>query len=123
MLRRTSTLTPSFGGLRERECPRCHRAVDLPLGALCDACRRELDVHAGRVARWVSLLTTLAFGVYATVVLPPHQTARLVGAAGTVVWYLVARRVAFQVARTWLETRRETGNDHQSPTSDVKREP
>ena len=101
----TSTLSPSFGGLRERECPRCHREVDLPLGALCPACRREIDARARRVARWVSLGATALFGAYAMAMLPTERTARLVGAAATVVWFIVVRRVAFQMARTWFEER------------------
>jgi hypothetical protein len=88
--------------------------VELPLGALCAACRREIDARARRVARWVSLGTTALFGAYAMAALPPEQAARLVGAAGTVVWYIVVRRVTFQMVRTWLEERgtgnRETGN-------------
>jgi len=101
----TSTPSPSFGGWRERECPRCHREVDLPLGTLCVACRREIDARARRVARWVSLGTTALFGAYAMAVLPTEPAARLIGAAATVVWFIVVRRVAFQMARTWFEER------------------
>ena len=104
MLRRTSSLSPSFGALRERECPRCHRAVDLALGDLCDACRREIRGRAARVARWVSLVTTLAFGVYVMAVLPPLQMPRLVGGAATVIWFVVTRRIAERVAAEWFRT-------------------
>jgi len=105
MLRRTSSPTPSFGGLRERECPRCHREVDLPLGALCETCEREIRWRAARVARWVSLGTTVAFGAYVIAVLPQVQSARLVGAAATVVWFVVSRRVAERIAREWFRSR------------------
>ncbi|HET7039094.1 MAG TPA: hypothetical protein VFH97_04350 [Gemmatimonadales bacterium] len=81
--------------------------MDLPLGALCDACRREMDTRARRAARWVSLGTTLAFGVYAMAVLPVTQAARVVGAAATLVWFIVVRRVTYQVVRLWLEERRD----------------
>jgi hypothetical protein len=81
--------------------------VDQPLGTLCEACRREIDGRARRVARWVSLLTTAAFGFYAMQVLPAEQTARTVGAAATVVWFMVSRRVTFQMVRAWLEERRD----------------
>lgn len=77
--------------------------MDLPLGALCEACRTEIHRRAGRWARGVSLGTTVAFGVYAMSALPPEQSARMVGAAGTAVWYLIVRRVTYQVAKTWLE--------------------
>jgi hypothetical protein len=75
---------------------------------LCEVCRREIDGRARRVARWVSLLTTAAFGLYTATALPPDQSARLVGAAATVVWFIVIRRVVVQVVRAWLEERRET---------------
>jgi hypothetical protein len=104
MLRRTSSLSPSFGGLRERECPRCHRAVELSLGELCDACRREIAQRAGRVSRWVSLTATLAFGVYVMVALPPLQMPRLVGGAATLAWFLLVRRIARQLAVEWFRS-------------------
>jgi hypothetical protein len=78
--------------------------VDLPLGDLCAACTREIAGRAGVVARWVSLLTTLAFGAYVMAVVPPLQTSRLVGAAATVIWYLVTRRIAERIAREWFRT-------------------
>lgn len=105
MLRRTSSLTPSFGVLREQECPRCHRTVDLALGALCEVCEREIRGRAARAARWVSLVTTLAFGVYVMSVLPAEQGARLVGAAATVTWYLVTRRITQRIVAEWLRSR------------------
>jgi hypothetical protein len=104
MLRRTSSLSPSLGALRERECPRCHREVDLPLGDLCDTCAREIRVRAGRLARWVSLLTTLGFGIYVMMVLPQARVPRLVGAVATVTWYLVMRRIAVRVGGEWFRT-------------------
>jgi hypothetical protein len=91
--------------MRERECPRCHREVDLPLGELCATCRGEVERRAARVARWVSLATTALFGIYATAVLPIDRTARMVGAAATVVWFLIVRRLAHRVAREWFLTR------------------
>jgi hypothetical protein len=105
MLRRTTSLTPSFGGLRERECPRCHREVDLPLGELCAACTGEIRTRAARMARWVSLATTLAFAVYVMAVLPPDRIPRLVGAAATVTWFLVTRRITERVVAEWLRSR------------------
>ena len=105
MLRRTSSLTPSFGVLREKECPRCHRAVDLALGELCAVCEREIRGRSARAARWVSLGTTLVFGVYVMAVLPPQQGARLIGAAATVTWYLVTRRITQRIVAEWLRGR------------------
>ena len=105
MLLRGSSLSPSFGGLRERECPRCHREVDLPLGELCPVCRAEVARRAGRVARWVSLTTTLGFGVYAMLALPYDRTARLVGAVATLAWFVIVRRLTLRVAREWFLSR------------------
>jgi hypothetical protein len=104
MLRRTSSLSPSFGGLREQECPRCHRTVELPLGELCDGCRHEIARRATGLSRWVSLVTTLAFGVYVMVVLPPLQMPRLVGGAATLAWFLLVRRIVQQLAVEWFRT-------------------
>jgi hypothetical protein len=78
--------------------------VDLPLGDLCDACGREIARRAARVARWVSLVTTLAFGVYVMAALPPLQMPRLVGAAATATWFLVTRRIVQRVAGEWFRT-------------------
>lgn len=105
MLRRTSSLSPSFGVLRERECPRCHRSVDLPLGELCEACSREIRTRAASAARWVSLVSTLLFGLYVMSVLPALQVARLVGAAATVTWFLVTRRITERIVDAWLRSR------------------
>lgn len=103
MLRLLSSQTPSFGGLRERECPRCHRAVDLPLGDLCRECRIEIHRRATWIARWVSLVTTLGFGVYVLLRLPPDRTARMVAGLMVLMWYVISRQIAVRVARTWLQ--------------------
>jgi hypothetical protein len=79
--------------------------VDLPLGELCTACTAEIRARAARVARWVSLVTTVAFAVYVMAVLPPDRVPRLVGAAATVVWFLVTRRITERVVAEWLRSR------------------
>jgi hypothetical protein len=79
--------------------------VDLALGDLCEACAREIRVRAARVARWVSLATTLLFAVYVMSVLPPLQVPRLVGAAATVTWFLVTRRITQRIVAEWLRSR------------------
>ncbi|MDH4044308.1 MAG: hypothetical protein OEY20_08220 [Gemmatimonadota bacterium] len=91
--------------MRERECPRCHRTVDLPLGELCDVCTREINARAARAARWVSLGTTLVFGLYVMSVLPPLQGPRMIGAAATVTWFLVTRRITARIVSEWLRAR------------------
>jgi len=79
--------------------------VDLPLGELCAACAGEIRTRAARAARWVSLGTTLAFGVYVMAVLPPDRAPRLVGGAATVLWFLVTRRITERVVTEWLRSR------------------
>ena len=101
MLRPLSSRTPSYGGLRERECPRCHRAVDLPLGEVCGRCVREASGRAARLARWVSLSTTLAFGLYVLLRVPDDPTARAVSGGAVVMWYVVVRMITLRAARTW----------------------
>ena len=93
---------PSYGVLRERHCPRCGREVDLPLGALCDACRAEVARRARRIARRASLAAVGLFGVWALWNVPPDPHARLVaGVAALLIWLLV-RTIAFRTAREWL---------------------
>ena len=79
--------------------------MDLPLGELCDACTREINGRAARAARWVSLVTTLAFGLYVMSVLPPFQVPRMIGAAATVTWFLVTRRITARIVGEWLRAR------------------
>lgn len=93
---------PSFGDLIEHECPRCHREVTLPFGALCPTCREELDVRARRIARWVALVSTVVVAMYVIIRVPAQPTPRLVGAMAVLIWYVVSRRIAFRVAREGL---------------------
>jgi len=74
------------------------------LGELCDACQLEIAQRAGKVSRWVSLVTPLVFGVYVMMVLPPLQMPRLVGGAATLAWFLLVRRIARQLAAEWFRT-------------------
>ncbi len=102
MLRPLSSQTPPFGGLRERECPRCHRDVDLPLGQICAQCWREANRKAARIARWVSLGTTIIFGAYVFVRVPQDQTVRTVSGGAVVMWFIVTRIMALRIAREWF---------------------
>lgn len=102
MLRRPSLPTPLLGGLREHECPRCHREVDLPLGEICLQCRREIEGRARRSARLVAAVTTLAVALYVLLRMPPDPTARLVGGMGIAIWYLLTNLVMRRVLRELL---------------------
>lgn len=88
--------------MRERECPRCHQPVDLPLGEICPACRHAIERRAARIARLVALLSTAAVGVYVLLRVPPDPTARMVSAAAVAVWYLLTTLVARRVLREFL---------------------
>ena len=103
MLRRWNSPTPSFGALREHECPRCHRPVDLPLGEICAHCRREIDARATRVARLVAMLSTLALGIYVMVRVPRDPTARMASGGAVAAWYLLTYLLVRRVLREYLK--------------------
>lgn len=102
MLRRWNSQTPFAGVLPEHECPRCQRPVKLPLGELCAECRQRIERQAGRIARWVALVSTVVLGVYLVMRLPEDPTARMVAAASIGIWYLLTHLVAKRIARTYL---------------------
>lgn len=102
MLRPPSSRTPWPGVWRERECPRCHRPVELPLGQLCPACRRAIEARARRIARLVAAVTTLGVGVWVVLRVPPDPTARLVGGMGIAIWYLLTNLVLRRALRELL---------------------
>lgn len=102
MLRPENSPTPSFGGLVEHECPRCGREVELPFGARCRACVREVDARARRLARRVALVTTALLGAYILWRMPPDPTARLVGAVAVVAWYILTRLIVTRTLREFL---------------------
>jgi hypothetical protein len=76
--------------------------VELPLGELCQLCRQSIEQRAGRIARLVALMSTVALGVYVLLRMPDDPTARLVGAGAIGVWYLLTHLVVKRVVRTYL---------------------
>ena len=88
--------------MRERECPRCHRPVDLPLGALCRECRQEIERRARRLGRLVAASTTALLAIYLLLRLPPDPRGRVVGAMAVGVWYLLSNMVVRRAARELL---------------------
>ena len=103
MLRLWNSPKPLLSGLVEHECPRCHRPVELPLGALCGNCHASIDRRARKAARLVSGLSSLAVGSYLLFTVPPTQQSRLVAAAGILMWYvlthIMVRRIMQQYTR------------------------
>jgi hypothetical protein len=101
MLRPWSSQTPLNAGLIEHECPRCHRAVELPLGQLCKTCRTAIERRARRVGRVVGLLSAAAMGLYVFVPVPLDNRARLVGIMGVAMWYVLSNLAVRRVMRQW----------------------
>lgn len=102
MLGRPISPMPSFGGLRESQCPRCHRDVDLPLGELCADCRRAVVRRARRMARRAALLAVAVFGVWVITSLPPDHTVRAVAGVGAVATWGLVYLVVYRAVREWL---------------------
>ena len=87
----------------EHECPRCHKAVQLPLGELCGECRGDIERRAGRMGRLIAGISTVLVAIYVVVRMPADSTARLVGAMSIVIWYLLTFLVAKRVLREYLK--------------------
>ena len=83
----------------EHECPRCHRAVELPFGMLCRACRDEIDRKAARWGTIVALASTVALAVYISLRMPDDPMARRVGIMSVVVWFVISNIVVRRAVR------------------------
>ncbi len=103
MLRNLYSRSSLTGILVEHECPRCGREVELPLGALCAECWRNIERRAGKVSRWVAISTTLALAVYVYVRMPDYPMARMVGLSAIVAWYIITSIVTKRVMRELLK--------------------
>lgn len=102
MLQRRLSQTPLVAGLVEHECPRCHRAAELPFGTLCPACRGGIERRASRLGAWSAGLTTLGLAVYAVARMPDDPRARLMTGLAVAVWYVLVRQVVQRAARELL---------------------
>jgi len=90
---------PFAVGLVERECPRCHRAVELPLGDLCPVCRADIDRRARKLANRVALGTTALLAVYVLWRVPEHPVARLVSGMSVGIWFVLTNLVVRRAVR------------------------
>lgn len=106
MLPQWNSQKPLLGVLTEHGCPRCHREVELPLGALCRECRAEIEQRSSRLARRLALGTTLVLAIYVYLRMPHDDTAQLVGMMAIGIWYVISHRVVKRVAREWLNSSR-----------------
>jgi len=59
--------------------------------------------RAARIARWVAMGTTLPLAVYVAWTLPHDRTARVVGAAAVLIWYVLTSLIARRVAWEWMK--------------------
>jgi len=101
MLRPWTSPTPSVGGFVEHECPRCHREVELPLGALCRQCQREIKRRAFRVATAVAAASTAIVALYTQGRIADDPTQRLVAVIGVIAWFLLSHTVVRRAMEQW----------------------
>jgi len=88
--------------LTERQCPRCGRPVELPIGQRCSECRREIERKAGRIARMIASSTSVVVAVYVVIRTVGYPNARLVGVVGVIVWYTLVHLIAKRTLREYL---------------------
>ena len=105
MLLRPNSPAPWSSGLGpSHPCAKCGTdTVGIPIGGLCANCTALLHRRARRVARLVSLGTTVPLAVYVGMALPVERTARLVGAACVLLWYVLTYQIAKRVTLEFLK--------------------
>jgi uncharacterized OB-fold protein len=102
-LRPPSSQKPLLGSLIEHECPRCGREVELPLGEICAHCTRAIESRARKIGRLVALTTAVALAIYVYLRMPEDPTARMVGGASVLAWYILTGVVVRRVLREALK--------------------
>jgi hypothetical protein len=75
----------------------------IAIGGLCPSCARAAERRAARIGRLVAIGTTLPLAVYVAWALPAERTARLVGAASALLWYVLTFLIAKRVALEWMK--------------------
>ena len=105
MLLRPNSPAPWSSGLGpSHPCAKCGESTaGIAIGGLCRSCTRLLERRASRIGRLVAIGTTVPLAVYVALALPVERTARLVGAASVLLWYvltfLIARRVTLELLK------------------------
>ena len=99
------TISPALWPVGPKHpCARCGEFVaGIAIGGLCPSCARQADRRAARIARLVAIGTTLPLAVYVAWALPAERTARLVGAASALLWYVLTFLIAKRVALEWMK--------------------
>jgi len=75
----------------------------IAIGGLCPSCARAAERRAARIGRLVAIGTALPLAVYVAWALPAERTARLVGAASALLWYVLTFLIAKRVALEWMK--------------------
>lgn len=85
-------------------CARCGEFVaGIAIGGLCPGCARLVERKASRIGRLAAIGTTLPLAAYVAWSLPAERTARLVGAASVLLWYVLTFLIGKRVAWEWLK--------------------
>jgi hypothetical protein len=97
------TISPALWPVGPKHpCAGCGEFVaGIAIGGLCPRCARLADQRAARIGRFVAMGTTLPLAVYVAWNLPPTQTARLVGAASVLLWYVLTFLIGKRIALEW----------------------
>lgn len=104
LLRPNSPVPWSSGSGPSHPCAKCGESTaGIAIGGLCPNCSRLLEQRARRVARLVAIGTTLPLAVYVASALPVERTARLVGAACVLLWYVLTFLIAKRVTLEWIK--------------------
>ncbi len=105
MLLRPNSPAPWLSGLGpSHPCAKCGTETPgIAIGGLCADCARVLARRATKVARLVAIGTTVPLAVYVALALPVERTARLVGAASVLLWYVLTFLIAKRVTLEWIK--------------------
>jgi hypothetical protein len=105
VLLRPNSPAPWSSGLGpSHPCAKCGTdTAGIAIGGLCANCARQLSRRASRIARVVAIGTTAPLAVYVAMALPVERTARLVGAACVLLWYVLTFLIAKRVTRELLK--------------------
>ena len=105
MLLRPNSPAPWSSGLGpSHPCAKCGTdTAGIAIGGLCANCTRLLARRASKIARLVAMGTTVPLAVYVALALPVERTARLIGAASVLLWYVLTFLIAKRVTLEWIK--------------------
>ena len=105
MLLRPNSPAPWLSGLGpSHPCAKCGTdTAGIAIGGLCANCTRLLNRRATKIARLVAIGTTAPLAVYVALALPVEPTARLVGVASVLLWYVLTFLIAKRVTLEWIK--------------------